>query len=147
MSDDGSTRRYTARSTRPASRRAVLQAAFGGAAGLAFGWPALRARPALAQASGEVATRELAADLHVLTVGNANVVVHDRGLLKTRFVVDTAGFVEANTLTVIASSHALFARAALVALRAAQFSPAYRQGQRVRQVVALPFRFSPPPPQ
>ena len=69
------------------------------------------------------------------------------GTVMTRFVVDTAGFVEANTLTVIASSHALFARAALVALRAAQFSPAYRQGQRVRQVVALPFRFSPPPPQ
>ena len=68
------------------------------------------------------------------------------GTVMTRFVVDTAGLVEANTIAVTAATHRLFADAALVALRRARFSPAYRAGQRVRQVVALPFRFSPPQP-
>lgn len=66
------------------------------------------------------------------------------GTVMTRFVVDTAGVVEANTIAVTAASHRLFADAALVALRSARFSPAYRGGHRVRQVVTLPFRFSPP---
>jgi TonB family protein len=69
------------------------------------------------------------------------------GTVMTRFVVDTIGVVEANTIAVTAATHRLFADAALVALRGARFSPAYRAGQRVRQVVALPFRFSPPQPQ
>lgn len=66
------------------------------------------------------------------------------GTVMTRFVVDTVGVVEANTITVIASTHRLFADAALLALRGARFSPASRAGQRVPQVVSLPFRFSPP---
>ena len=58
-----------------ASRRDVLHAALGGAAGLAFGVPALTARPVLAQASAErAAVREIAADLFVLTAGGTNVV-------------------------------------------------------------------------
>jgi TonB family protein len=69
------------------------------------------------------------------------------GTVMTRFVVDTAGLVEGNTIAVTAATHRLFADAALVALRGARFTPAYRAGQRVRQVVALPFRFSPPQPQ
>jgi glyoxylase-like metal-dependent hydrolase (beta-lactamase superfamily II) len=61
------------RHTKLASRRAVLHAALGGAAGLGLPW--LRARPALAQASaGAVATLELADDLFVLAAANANVV-------------------------------------------------------------------------
>lgn len=66
------------------------------------------------------------------------------GTVMTRFVVDTVGVVEANTITVIAATHRLFANAALMALRGARFSPASRAGQRVPQVVSLPFRFSPP---
>ena len=69
------------------------------------------------------------------------------GTVMTRFVVDTVGLVEANTIAVTAATHRLFADAAMVALRGARFSPAYLAGQRVRQVVALPFRFSPPQPQ
>ncbi len=65
--------------------------------------------------------------------GNANV----------RFVVDTAGLVEMPTLEVDAT-HRLFAQAARVALSEARFSPAMLEGRRVRQVVALPFRFTPP---
>jgi len=69
------------------------------------------------------------------------------GTVMMRFVVDTVGLVESNTIAVTAATHRLFADAARVALRGARFSPAYREGQRVRQVVALPFRFSPPQPQ
>ena len=66
------------------------------------------------------------------------------GTVLTRFVVDTAGFVEMSTVEITASSHQQFADAALMALRNARFSPASRMGQRVRQIVSLPFRFSPP---
>ena len=66
------------------------------------------------------------------------------GTVLTRFVVDTSGFVEMQTLEIIDSAHRLFADAALLALRNARFSPAIRMGRRVRQIVSLPFRFSPP---
>jgi TonB family protein len=69
------------------------------------------------------------------------------GTVMTRFVVDTAGAVETKTIAVSAATHRLFADAALAALRSARFSPAFRAGQRVRQVVSLPFRFSPPNPE
>ena len=69
------------------------------------------------------------------------------GTVMTRFVVDTLGVIEPNTISVTAASHRLFADAALLALRDARFSPAIRGGQRVRQVVVLPFRFSRPQPQ
>jgi glyoxylase-like metal-dependent hydrolase (beta-lactamase superfamily II) len=52
----------------------VLHTALGAAAGLTLGLP-LRSRPALAQASAsDVAVRDLAADLFVLTAGGHNVV-------------------------------------------------------------------------
>jgi TonB family protein len=60
-----------------------------------------------------------------------------------RFVVDTTGLVEMTTLEVDAT-HQLFAQAARAALTEARFSPAVLGGRRVRQVVALPFRFAPP---
>jgi cyclase len=67
--------RSSARASRCASRRDVLRAALGGAAGLALGMPVLSARPALAQAiAGATATRELAADLYVVTAADNNVV-------------------------------------------------------------------------
>ena len=73
MANDGKTGPRTARSAKHPSRRALLRAALGGATGIALGWPALRGRPVLAQASAGVETRELAADLFVLTAANANV--------------------------------------------------------------------------
>ncbi|MGQ0715435.1 MAG: TonB family protein [Gemmatimonadaceae bacterium] len=69
------------------------------------------------------------------------------GAVTARFVVDTSGLVEMNTIELTAATHRLFAHAVLFALRDARFSPASREGQRVRQVVTLPFRFSPPPEQ
>lgn len=65
------------------------------------------------------------------------------GSANVRFIVDTAGFVEMPTLEVSAT-HQLFAQAARAALMEARFSPAVLEGRRVRQVVALPFRFTPP---
>ena len=65
------------------------------------------------------------------------------GSAMVRFIVDTAGLVEMPSLEVDAT-HGLFAHAARVALSEARFSPAVLGGRRVRQVVALPFRFTPP---
>ncbi len=65
------------------------------------------------------------------------------GSANVRFIVDTAGRVEMPTLEVSAT-HQLFAQAARRALSDARFSPAVLEGRRVRQVVALPFRFAPP---
>lgn len=64
------------------------------------------------------------------------------GSATTRFIVDTAGLVEMPTLEITAS-HDLFAQAARQALSEARFTPARLGGRRVRQVVAIPFRFSP----
>ena len=75
MSKDGRAYRGAPRTARRASRRDVLHAALGGAAGFALGVPALTARPVFAQASAEqAAVRELAADLFVVTAGDTNVV-------------------------------------------------------------------------
>jgi TonB family protein len=65
------------------------------------------------------------------------------GTATARFIVDTVGLVEMSTLEVSAT-HQLFAQAARGALSEARFSPAVRDGHRVRQVVVLPFRFTPP---
>jgi TonB family protein len=65
------------------------------------------------------------------------------GSANVRFIVDTAGLVEMPTLEVSAT-HRLFGDAAREALSGARFSPAVLEGRRVRQVVALPFRFTPP---
>ena len=68
---------------------------------------------------------------------------HVGGTANVRFVVDTSGLVEMPTVEVDAT-HQMFAQAARLALAEARFSPAVLQGRRVRQVVALPFRFTPP---
>jgi TonB family protein len=65
------------------------------------------------------------------------------GSATVRFIVDTIGLVEMSTLEVSAT-HDLFAHAARAALSEARFTPAVLQGRRVRQVVAIPFRFTPP---
>jgi TonB family protein len=65
------------------------------------------------------------------------------GSATVRFIVDTAGRVEMPTLEVTAT-HDLFAEAVRAALSEARFTAALLGGRRVRQVVALPFRFAPP---
>lgn len=65
------------------------------------------------------------------------------GSATVRFIVDTTGVVEMPTLEVDAT-HPSFAEAVRAALGDARFIPAVAKGRRVRQVVALPFRFAPP---
>jgi TonB family protein len=65
------------------------------------------------------------------------------GTVTARFIVDTVGLVEMPTVEMSATHH-LFARAARAALQEARFSAAILDGRRVRQVVVLPFRFTPP---
>ena len=63
------------------------------------------------------------------------------GSVTLRFVVDTAGRVEPASVTVVSSTHELFAAAARAALPALRFTPAAAGGRRVRQLVELPFAF------
>jgi TonB family protein len=57
------------------------------------------------------------------------------------FVVDTLGVPEAATVGIVAASHPAFGDAVRNAARGARFTPALRQGRRVRQVVQVPVRF------
>jgi TonB family protein len=57
------------------------------------------------------------------------------------FVVDTAGHVELETLSVVSATHAAFGAAARDAVLTATFLPARKAGRVVRQVVLLPVRF------
>jgi len=64
------------------------------------------------------------------------------GTVTLEFVVDTLGRVERGSVRVVGSDHDLFARSALSAVPGYRFLPAQAGGQRVRQLVRLPFRFS-----
>ena len=66
------------------------------------------------------------------------------GYAKVEFVVDTAGHAEMEYFSVVSASHAGFGEAVRDALYAALFTPAYRRGRRVRQVMHLPVRFEKP---
>lgn len=66
------------------------------------------------------------------------------GSVVAEFVVGEDGRVEAETFGVVSSSHALFTEAVRKALEQAVFSPAVKDGRRVRQVVHQPFNFTPP---
>jgi len=63
------------------------------------------------------------------------------GHVLIRFTVDTTGRVEMNSVTVLASSHDLFTRAAREALPAFRFKPAEVGGHRVRALAEMPFEF------
>ncbi len=64
------------------------------------------------------------------------------GNVTLEFVVDTLGRVETGSAHVIEGDHPLFSASALRALGAYRFLPAEAGGQRVRQLVRLPFRFA-----
>lgn len=66
------------------------------------------------------------------------------GAVVAEFVVDTAGMVEAESFTVVSSTHPLFSHAVYDAVQRAVFSPARRAGRPVRQVVQMRFRFTGP---
>jgi TonB family protein len=63
------------------------------------------------------------------------------GMVIAEFVVDTLGRVEWDNFGIVASTHRLFSEAVREAVGAAQFQPALRKGQRVRQVVHQSFQF------
>lgn len=65
------------------------------------------------------------------------------GRVVAEFVVDEHGRVAAETFGIVSSTHPLFANAVREAITAARFSPAYREGHVVRQVVQLPVVFEP----
>ena len=60
-----------------------------------------------------------------------------------QFVVDTAGRADSSTIAALASSHPDFSAAARRAVLAWRFTPAIREGRRVRQIAELPFSFAP----
>lgn len=66
------------------------------------------------------------------------------GVVVAEFVVDTMGSVEPETFGAISATDPLFAAAVRAAVVGASFRPAQRKGQRVRQLVRLPFEFSAP---
>jgi len=57
------------------------------------------------------------------------------------FVVDSSGLAEPSSLKVTQSTHQLFTDAVRTALPGMRFSPAQVHGQRVKQLVKLPFSF------
>lgn len=65
------------------------------------------------------------------------------GRVVAEFVVDERGRVAPETVGIVSSSHPLFAEAVRDAVGESRFSPAYRQGRVVRQVVHLPVVFEP----
>jgi protein TonB len=58
------------------------------------------------------------------------------------FVVDTAGRADVRSLTILKSTHELFAAAVRAALPGMRFIPAEAGGKKVRQLVLLPFSFT-----
>lgn len=63
------------------------------------------------------------------------------GVVRLRFIVDTTGRAEPSSIRVIESSHELFTRAVLLALRQARFTPGAVAGHPVRTLVERAYRF------
>ena len=66
------------------------------------------------------------------------------GRVVAEFVVDVSGEPNMSTFSAVQSTHAMFTEAVRNAISAARFTPAWRNGQRVRQLVQLPFSFTAP---
>jgi periplasmic protein TonB len=64
------------------------------------------------------------------------------GQVTVRFVVDTLGRAEMDGVTVVESSHILFADAVKSALTSYRFSPGEVAGRKVRTMVQVPFTFA-----
>ena len=65
------------------------------------------------------------------------------GAVVAEFVVDGAGGVEMETFSIITSSDPRFSASVLKGMEHARFTPAIRNGRAVRQVLQLPFSFTP----
>ena len=66
------------------------------------------------------------------------------GRVVAEFVVDINGVPNMATFSAVQSTHAMFTEAVRGAISAAKFTPAWRGGKRVRQLVQLPFSFPTP---
>jgi hypothetical protein len=66
------------------------------------------------------------------------------GYVVAEFVVDTLGQAELETVGFVSFTHPILAQAVREALGRATYSPAVRNGRRVRQLVHQPVRFIPP---
>jgi len=64
------------------------------------------------------------------------------GRVVVRFVVDTAGRVEMESIAILSSAHAALERAVRDVLPRYRFRPAEADGKRVRMLVELPFEFA-----
>jgi protein TonB len=63
------------------------------------------------------------------------------GRVLVRFVVDTLGSVDMNSVQVLESTHDLFTRAVRAVLGNLRFKPAESRGHRVRAMAEMPFEF------
>jgi TonB family protein len=66
---------------------------------------------------------------------------HVEGMALVRYIVDTTGFADAESFTVIRATDPAFARAVREALPYMRFSPAKIGAKKVRQLVEQPFTF------
>ena len=66
------------------------------------------------------------------------------GRVVAEFVVDINGEPNMATFSAVLSTHEMFTEAVRGAVSSARFTPAWRGGKRVRQLVQLPFAFSAP---
>lgn len=63
------------------------------------------------------------------------------GSVMAEFVVDSNGDIERQTFNIVSSTHPLFVEAVSRALERVSYSPAIKDGRRVRQLVHQPFSF------
>jgi len=66
-----------------------------------------------------------------------------RGQVLVQFIVDTTGAIETGTNKILRSTNAIFAQAAREHVAGMRFSPAEKNGQKVKQLVQMTFRFEP----
>jgi TonB family protein len=64
------------------------------------------------------------------------------GTVLAQFIVDENGLADSTSFTVLRSTHDLFTEAVLSSIKSFRFSPAELNGQRVKQLVQMPFQFS-----
>ena len=67
------------------------------------------------------------------------------GRVLVEFVVDTGGSADMDTFSAVTSTHPRFTDAVRRAVQEASFTPAMREGRRVRQLMHYPFEFVVPP--
>ena len=65
------------------------------------------------------------------------------GQVSVQFIVDTTGAIETGTQKILRATNDIFAQAARQHVAGMRFSPAEKDGQKVKQLVQMTFRFEP----